>query len=597
MSWLNILGYSRGRHVSVTLFSFSSASSLGPITVTKRASRMIASCLLCLSPVGLGMLSTDVSEIRAQDEATASAGVSGLIDSLKDNDSAKRWKAARDLGRMGPEARVAVPALLTAMKDPNHIVRYHTIIALGDLGDDSPAVVKELINAVGDEDPNVRIAAANSVSELVNDPDVLVPMVVAIIEKEHPLFASRMIETIVMRGEKALPFLVAALKNERAAYWACLAIEELGKTAAPAVPALIDLLKSKPNDDLKVQALLALAKIGTEATAAQQQVLALLEPSSSDSVLTSAAFAAGSIGFDEATKQLQKTVNSDEPLLALVSRWALAKLHPEDASIQKAALDQLISSLGSDDATVRLAAAEGLQSLSVEPDVLGPKLIEMLNDSDPVVAHNLVDALASLGEPVAERAGQALSKAEVRVLAVRVLERLGPQAKSAVPNIVDAMESAEGEFRRKLQNVLGQIGPDASQGTAELIRSLNDDSEDVRISALLALGRIGPGAGAAGPNVEALMVRTEDPFEKLLAAWTIAKINASDDQMVAKIVPVLIDGLRFPDGRVQAEAASILGSLGPAAEKAVDELNALSNDESASTELRELAKEAVSAIR
>jgi HEAT repeat protein len=465
------------------------------------------------------------------------------------------------------------------------------------MSDDSPAVVEALINAVGDDDSNVRIASANSIRQLVDDPVVLIPMVVTIMEQEHPLFASRMIETIVMRGEKAVPVVIAALKNERAAYWACLAIEELGETASDAVPGLMELLDSKPDDDVKVQALLALAKVGPKASAAQQQVITALEPSSSDSVLTAAAYAAGLVGFDEATPRLEETVNSGEPLLALVSRWAIAKLHPEDESRMKAAVDQLVASLGSDDASLRLAAAKGLQSLDVEPDVLGPRLIEMLNDSDPIVAHNLVDAIASLGEPVAERAGNALSNAEVRELAVRVLERLGPQAKSAVPDLVAAMASAEGEFRQQMQTVLGQIGPDAAPASGELIRSLSDDSDGVRISALLAIGRIGPEAGSVASKVEAFMVKTDDPFEKLLSAWAIAKISAKDDPMVAKIVPVLIEGLSFPDARVQAEAVSMLGSLGPAADKALDDLNALSNNESASIELRELAKEAAAAIR
>ncbi len=94
-------------------------------------------------------------------------------------------------------------------------------------------VVEKLILAVGDDDSRVRIAAANSIRELVSDPAVLIPTAIGLMDKEDPLFASRMIETIVLRGEKAVPFLLAALKNERAAYWACLAIEEMGETGQP----------------------------------------------------------------------------------------------------------------------------------------------------------------------------------------------------------------------------------------------------------------------------------------------------------------------------------------------------------------------------
>ena len=132
------------------------------------------------------------------------------------------------------------------------------------------------------------------------------PMAVEMMEE--PLFASRMIETIVMRGENAIPFLLKALENKRAAYWACLAIEELGEKASSTVPALVDLLDAGPEDSLKLQALLALAKIGPQAAApAKKQVLAALGTDSSDSVLTGAAFAAGVLGFGEASARLEQT--------------------------------------------------------------------------------------------------------------------------------------------------------------------------------------------------------------------------------------------------------------------------------------------------
>ena len=498
---------------------------------------------------------------------------------------------------MGPAAKAALPALIKTLQDTEPSVRQNAVVAIGRLGDGSADVVENLIVAVGDDDSRVRIAAANSIRQLVSDPDVLVPMAVKILDQEHPLFASRMIETIVMRGEKATPFLIAALKNERAAYWACLAIEELGETASGTVPSLIDLLASGPDDSLEVQALLALAKIGPQATPAKQQVLAALATASSDSVLTAAAFAAGSLGFVEATPRLEVTRDSEEPLLAMVSLSALAKLHPEDATRLQTAVDHLVTSLGSDDASLRLAAAKGLQSLPLDHEVVGPKLIQLLDDSDPIVAYNLVETFASLGEPAAERAGNALSNEKLRGLAVRVLERLGPKAKLAVPQIVSALSDAEGEFRRQLQDVVGQIGPDAAAATEELAASLDDDSEEIRISALLALGKIGPGAAAASSKVLAMTDRAKDPFERLLAAWAIAKIASSDEQAVAKIVPMLIEGLSFSDDRVQAEAATTLGMLGPAASSAADALDALAANEVAPMELREIAKKAAAAVR
>jgi HEAT repeat protein len=281
----------------------------------------------------------------------------------------------------------------------------------------------------------------------------------------------------------------------------------------------------------------------------------------------------------------------------MVSLWALAKLHPADSARMQTAVDHLIEGLGSEDPTMRLAAAEGLQALELDPEAVAPKLINLLNDADPVVAHNLVETFASLGESAGARAGKALSNEKLRGLAVQVLERLGPKAKLAVPQIVEALAGADDEFRQQLQSVVGQIGPDAAPATGELARSLEDDSEETRIGALLALGNIGPGAAAAKAKVIALMDATQDPFERILAAWVIAKTAASDQQAVAKIVPVLIKGLTFPDGRIQAESAITLGELGPAASSAAAALDALAAKEIAPMELREIAKEAAAAVR
>ena len=129
--------------------------------------------------------------------------------------------------------------------------------------------------------------------------------------------------------------------------------------------------------------------------------------------------------------------------------------------------------------------------------MVGPKLVQLLSDSDPVVAHNVAETLASLGEPAALRAADALSNEKLRHLAVDVLERLGEKAKPAVPKIIEAMAGAEGEYRQGLQSVLRQIGPDAAAATGELVRSLDDKSEQTRVGALLAIGNIGSGAAAA----------------------------------------------------------------------------------------------------
>ena len=71
-----------------------------------------------------------------------------------------RAAAAKDLGKMGPEAKKAIPDLLEAMKnDPSERVRGRAALALGRIGDldTVSAVVKIMLE---DKDAQVRSRAA-----------------------------------------------------------------------------------------------------------------------------------------------------------------------------------------------------------------------------------------------------------------------------------------------------------------------------------------------------------------------------------------------------------------------------------------------------
>ena len=574
-------------------FGFFTLHRLDKVMTMKNASLMIGCPWLSV----LMLLTASSARLNAQDAASGSDNQAQIVAALSSDDATKRWRAAKALSAMGSAAKPALPDLLNALNDENASVRLHSVVAIGHVGDGSDQVIKRLIQAVGDDDSRVRVAAATSISQLAKDPSIVVPLLVKMIETEDPLFASRIIETIVVRGEKAIPFLLEALKYERSAYWACLAIEEMGEIASPTVPALVDLLDRRPDDSLKLQALLAIAKIGPTAVAASPQVLSALSSDSSDLVHVGAAFASGVLGIEDATGRLQEFTGSEDKLLAMVSRWALAKLHPDDESRLEDAVNHLIEGLGSEDANIRLAAAEGLNALPADPALVGPKLVELLDESDPIVADNLAETFASMGEAVAERAGAALSNEQLRGLAIQVLGRLGPKAKSAVPQIVDALVDSEDNFRLQLQTVIRQIGPDAAAATDELLRSLDSDSKEMRIDALLALGNIGPGAYSAKHTVLPIMQNGEQDIEPIIAAWVIAKIAPTDEQSIAKCVPVLVKGLSFDDGRVQAEAAHALGLLGPLAGDAADALDALASDPGTAPGLRDIAKEAVDAVR
>ncbi len=96
------------------------------------------------------------------------ASVAALRDALRGGgDADYRWKAARALGRLGPQAKDAVPGLVTAVADENGHVRREAIIALGRIGGSAEAAgAPALLRALEDPDPEIRRAAATALGRV-----------------------------------------------------------------------------------------------------------------------------------------------------------------------------------------------------------------------------------------------------------------------------------------------------------------------------------------------------------------------------------------------------------------------------------------------
>ncbi len=91
-------------------------------------------------------------------------------------------------------------------------------------------------------------------------------------------------------------------------------------------------------------------------------------------------------------------------------------------------------------------------------------------------------------------------------LATDALSRIGPPA---VPLLVEALGSTDGQVRRQVCEVLMRMGPDAKEAVPDLVRLLEDDDEELRKMAAKALGRIGPDAGEAVPALMRTMLQGE----------------------------------------------------------------------------------------
>ena len=516
-----------------------------------------------------------------------------LVKLFKSSDPEVVWRSARAVGDYGESARSAVPGLIKLLDNKNSTVQFHAAIALGRVGDKSEAAVDALVERVTDEDGHVARAAVAALRNLKPDPAVVVSALASALKSNDHAVIMHAVEAVIETGEGAVPLLNQALKQPATAYIACVAIHEIGPDAAGTVPGLTALLGDTAHSKVLIEALLALASIGPAAKSAAPKIAPLLQLKEDTTIPVVAAYALGSIGAKGQEPALRAALAEKDPFLQMVTAWSLAKLNPENRADMKEAVNRLIQGLASDDPMVRTTAAHALAMLDAPAESVAPKLVALANDPDPHVSTNVVNALVSLGDRAVPYACRGLQYPERRKLALRVLKKIGPNAKGAVGCLVQALQDDDPGFQSDVQFTLAAIGPDAAPATAALVKSLSSEDDRVRHSALYALRKIGPGASAARKRLLAEL--QEEDFDALAAAWALAQIAPDDKDVAVQLLPALVRGLNSSDHHVRADSIEALVTCKAAGEKAVPILTAIAQKDD-DPAMRAAAEEALEHI-
>jgi hypothetical protein len=103
-----------------------------------------------------------------------------LLKALMSENTQYRWRAAEELGKIGHDAKDAVPALIVALNDEDKEVRLSAIDALGTIGADDGAI-SALINLLSDQDRSVRTHAIRSLARFGPKAKAAVPILKAIL--------------------------------------------------------------------------------------------------------------------------------------------------------------------------------------------------------------------------------------------------------------------------------------------------------------------------------------------------------------------------------------------------------------------------------
>jgi HEAT repeat protein len=516
----------------------------------------------------------------------AKAAVPALLEALKSEDPEVRWHVCRALGTIGGDSEAAANALAQLLKDEEPSVRAYAAFALGRMGEAAMPVVDAVLEASFDPEPLVRRAAGRAARSIDPPPEKTLPIILKILEEGDPAIIMPALSTLAEEGKEVVPRLRNALKHEKACYWACIVLAEIGADAAEAVPELQAVLEH-PDPDVHMQALLALGEIGPASAPAVPKIIELLEQRGFPPVQSAAAYALRKIeaegeADDEALKK--QMMGSQDKFLQMVSAWSYASLNPDDKDAVRQALQLILAALQSDDPHLKSGAARALAELRVEgSDEAAAALVEVLDESDPYVIGNAIDALTALGPKALEGIGAALMRPGVQKYAIRLVYRMGPEAEQAVPELIEVLKQTprnedDLEFRKEVQIALGAIGPAAAPALPQLLQSLDSEDQEVRGSACYALAKIGPQAEGAVRRLVGL-ARQGNIRDRRASIFALLKIRPGEQRLKDLAIPMMIQALQSDRELVRYEAAMTLGDLGKDAESAIEPLKKLLNDE------------------
>lgn len=161
-----------------SIYSNLSIKAIGKI-VSYRCAAVISTALLCLSSPLLNISTAlaqtgDNSNLELLGVAAIRDAVSTLIKVLRSENIEARVNAARALGGMGTQAKIAEPALTVALYDKEARVRYSAATALVNLGGDIKTAFPHLLEALQSESKWIRNDAAYAVSNFALNLRILV---------------------------------------------------------------------------------------------------------------------------------------------------------------------------------------------------------------------------------------------------------------------------------------------------------------------------------------------------------------------------------------------------------------------------------------
>ncbi len=430
-----------------------------------------------------------------------------LLKALASEDFEAREKAIIRLGKLGPEAKPAIPALVRVLSDQSLWLRDKARQSLREIG-----AVPELVKALSHREADVRWRATKALAAIGED------------------------------AKDAAPALCKALKDENSQVrlYAVIALSETGGDPATVVPALIETFKDGDSQVAVFAAHTGMPKFGAAAVA---RLLPLLEGDDSD-LRRGATIALGHTKDKRAIASLIRRLRTDLDVRVRREAGTSLSLFGPDAKeaipwiyqaiVAKEMVAWDLTRFGADavpalrlllknpDRGLRVSAVSSLGWIGPDAVQAVPNLVELLDDKDYWVRDSTCGTLARIG-PKAKPAVPSLLRIIgqdrdelVRLSAIQCLRSIHPGHRAVVPALIVVLKSNDDTTREfaamAFEDVaLGGLGPDTALAMNALVDALlNDRCRDVRVYAARALGHIGPPATNVIPVLTRVALQDPD---------------------------------------------------------------------------------------
>jgi HEAT repeat protein len=515
-----------------------------------------------------------------------------LLRILNGPDPDMRVCAADVLSEMGPSARVAVPWLIRAIERPvgdddaegaviqSSLIRY-SVRALGRIGPDAKDAVP-LLTRLMDEDEDRRFDVMWALNQIGSPP---IKKLVDWFQREadtnlDPGFA---LACLGPNGHAAVPALreASADKRPRVRAWAAVALAHIQPSDLNSIPVLIESLKRPAKDEVDVSSVAeALGLFGPRAKEALPALIALADQLKSEEILM-ALIRIDPDGLQcvPALTRALKSSTADDVELAANCLSVLGSRATSAIPALEAVLPRRFENLSDPDHDPRVAAAKALRRIggvlavpaltrAVTLRVI-PAGAQLGNQPvfDPIVAEAAARSLGLIGRDAKGAAGPLITlvrakeddgvNPQVRREAILALGRIGVAANAAIPLLKNllAQKSALG-FEPEIVATLVRLAPDGRKiGEEWLAKSIPGvrNPQSVRVSAdgrALILGALGRSS--------------------LEADWVARRWVDGLHSMLASLGPLDGDASTVLEGWLQP-----IARLGPAGRVAIPLLNEL----------------------